>query len=290
MNPLQDRVICIVGASSGIGRATAVECARSGMRVVVAARRVDRLEQLASELSAQGSEALAVQCDVGNDADAGMLMARSIERFGHVDAVLANAGYGHEGSIVDLTDEALRRIFEVNFFGTVRVTRAAVEAFRRRGQGHLLITSSCLSRFTLPYFAAYSATKAAQTHLARALSLELKQEGINVSVIHPITTRTEFFDTASDVAGTDRRGIPNHSPKLFVQPPERVARAIVKCLRKPTPEVWTSHITRLAAGAMVAFPSFHDFCCRRELAHRRSAKTPGETAPPIDAIHENSTS
>ncbi len=290
MNPLQDRVICIVGASSGIGRATAVECARSGMRVVVAARRVDRLEQLASELSAQGSEALAVQCDVGNDADAGMLLARSIERFGRVDAVLANAGYGHEGSIVDLTDEALRRIFEVNFFGTVRVTRAAVEAFRRRGQGHLLITSSCLSRFTLPYFAAYSATKAAQTHLARALSLELKQEGINVSVIHPITTRTEFFDTASDVAGTDRRGIPKHSPKLFVQPPERVARAIVKCLRKPTPEVWTSHITRLAAGAMVAFPSFHDFCCRRELAHRRLGKTPGETAPPIDAIHENPTS
>ncbi len=287
MKSLQNRVICIVGASSGIGRATAVACAQAGMRVVIAARRLDRLEELAAELTSQGGEALAVQCDIADESATEALLEQCIARFGAVDAVLANAGYGHEGSIVDLSDEALRRIFEVNFFGTVRVTRAAVEAFRKRGQGHLLITSSCLSRFTLPYFAAYSATKAAQTHLARALRLELESEGIDVSVIHPITTRTEFFDTASDVAGMQRRGIPKHSPKLFVQTPERVAKAIVKCLRRPTSEVWTSHITRLVAGAMVAFPSFHDFCCRRELAHRNAGDPPGETTPRIEAIGEN---
>lgn len=290
MKSLQDRVICIVGASSGIGRATAIQCAQAGMRVVVAARRLDRLEELVSELNGAGRQALAVQCDIANEADSQSLIDQCVDRFGRVDAVLANAGYGHEGSIVDLSDQALRQIFEVNFFGTVRVTRAAVATFRKQGQGHLLITSSCLSRFTLPYFSAYSATKAAQTHLARALRLELEHEGIEVSVVHPITTRTEFFDTASDVAGERRRGIPRHTPKLFVQTPERVARAIVKCLQKPSPEVWTSHITRLVAGAMVAFPAFHDFCCRRELAHRNTGNEPGDVAPPIDALGENTAS
>lgn len=290
MNSLQDRVICIVGASSGIGRATAIQCAQAGMRVVVAARRLDRLDELVHELNGAGREAMAVACDIANEADSQSLIDQSVDRFGRVDAVLANAGYGHEGSIVDLSDQALRQIFEVNFFGTVRVTRAAVALFRKQGHGHLLITSSCLSRFTLPYFSAYSATKAAQTHLARALRLELEHEGIEVSVVHPITTRTEFFDTASDVAGERRRGIPKHTPRLFVQTPERVARAIVKCLRKPTPEVWTSHITRLVAGAMVAFPSFHDFCCRRELPHRNTGQAPGDVTPPIDALGENTAS
>jgi len=290
MNSLQDRVICIVGASSGIGRAVAIQCAQAGMRVVVAARRLDRLEELARELNGAGRQALAVACDIANEADSQSLIDQCVDRFGRVDAVLANAGYLHEGSIVDLSDQALRQIFEVNFFGTVRVARAAVAAFRRQSQGHLLITSSCLSRFTLPYFSAYSATKAAQTHMARALRLELEHEGIEVSVIHPITTRTEFFDTASDVAGERRRGIPKHTPRLLVQTPERVARAIVKCLRKPTPEVWTSHITRLAAGAMVAFPAFHDFCCRRELTHRKTGNEPEEVAPPVNVPGENTAS
>lgn len=266
MRDLRDRVICIVGASSGIGRATALACAQAGMNVAVAARRIDLLESLAREIESHGRVALPVACDVQFDADVSALIERCLEHFGRLDAVLANSGYGHQGCVVDLTDESLRRIFEVNFFGTVRVAREAVRAFRASGRGHLMITSSCLSRFTLPYFGAYSATKAAQTQVARSLRLELQREGIDVSVIHPITTMTEFHDASADVSGIRRRGVPRHAPRLFVQPPERVARAIVRCLRRPRAEVWTSHITRLVAGAMVAFPRFHDFCLRKELA------------------------
>lgn len=289
MKTLRDQVICIVGASSGIGRATALECARAGMHVAVAARRSERLEELVGVIRGEGGDALAIRCDIAQEADTATLMERCVNHFGRVDAVLANAGYGHEGSMVDLPEDALRRIFEVNFFGTVCVAREAVSVFRQQRRGHLLITSSCLSRFTLPYFSAYSATKAAQTHLARALRLELEPQGIDVSVVHPITTRTEFFDVASDAAGSPRRGIPRHSPKLFVQPPERVARAIVRCLRKPTAEVWTSHITRLVAGAMVAFPAFHDFCCRRELAHRAADESGATPRTDGQAGHENPT-
>lgn len=285
MSELRDRVICIVGASSGIGRATAIECARAGMHVVVAARRLDRLESLAQEVESRGGSALPVACDVQSDEDVAVLFERCMERFGRLDAVIANAGYGHEGSVIELPDEALRGIFEVNFFGTVRVARQAVRIFRRQNRGHLLITSSCLSRFTLPYFAAYSATKAAQTQVGRSLRLELAGEGIEVSVIHPITTTTEFFDAAADASGEARRGVPAHAPRLFVQPPERVARAIVRCLRRPRAEVWTSHITRLVAGAMVAFPRFHDFCMRREVALRaaRLSADALETTPEVAA-------
>jgi len=268
MNDLRDRVICIVGASSGIGHATALECAKAGMHVAVAARRIDRLETLARAIESEGTSALPITCDVLSDAEVAAAIDQCVERFGRLDAVIANAGYGHEGCVVDLADESLRRIFEVNFFGTVRVAREAVRVFRRQQRGHLLITSSCLSRFTLPYYAAYSATKAAQTQVARSLRLELLREQIDVSVIHPITTTTEFHDASADASGTSRRGVPKHAPRMFVQPPERVARAIVRCLRRPRAEVWTSHITRLVAGAMVAFPRFHDFCTRRELALR----------------------
>ena len=126
--------------------------------------------------------------------------------------------------------------------------------------GHLLMCSSCLAKFTLIGYAVYSATKASQNLVCRSLRHELRPHGIEVASVHPITTRTAFFERSQTSAGkpvpTDP--VPGHAPRLFVQPPERVARAVVRCLRRPRPEVWTSTIVRLTSAAMTAFPGFAD--------------------------------
>ena len=127
------------------------------------------------------------------------------------------------------------------------------------------MTSSAVAKFTLVNFGAYSATKAAQNHVCRALRLELHPHGIEVSSVHPITTRTGFFRRADEYVGQPTEpALPfGRAPAWFTQPPERVAEAIVRCLRRPRPEVWTSFTTRLAAGLMTAFPRMADVIGRR---------------------------
>jgi len=152
-----------------------------------------------------------------------------------------------------------------------RFREAAKRLISDQRPGHLLMCSSCLAKFTLPFFSAYSATKAAQNHFCRAMRLELARYKIEVSSVHPITTTTEFFEVSNQLSGKadNTSTVPDHASKMFVQPPERVARAIVRCLRNPRPEVWTSHIVRSVAGVMTAFPRFFDLVVRKQAKGRR---------------------
>ena len=180
---------------------------------------------------------------------------------GGLDTVFANAGYATSKRVVDETEEELRRIFEVNFFASVDLLRAAARRLlAAKRPGHLLMCSSCVSKFALPKTASYAATKAAQNSICSAMRLEHRTDGIYVSSVHPITTRTEFFEVSARLSGKKppEGGAPAHSPRLFTQPPERVARAVVRCLRRPRPEVWTSHIVRTVAAAVTMFPRLGD--------------------------------
>lgn len=253
---LRGKPIVITGASSGIGLATAFACAQAGMPVILAARRLDRLREAEATIINQGGKAVALVCDVAKDYDCTRLINESCARFGPIYAVFANAGFGFECGIEHSTPEQLREIFEVNFWGTVRLYHAALPVLRARGDGHLLACSSCLSKIAMPYFGAYSATKAAQDHISRAMRLELAGSGIYVSSVHPIRTRTEFFDE------TDRRSDPTGQTMrkrlAIMQPPERVADAVVACLRRPRGEVWTSTSMRTAMGLATIFPRTAD--------------------------------
>ncbi len=269
---LTDQVIIITGASSGIGAATAIECAKAGMDTVLNARRADRLEQVAAQIRDLGRHAKIV---VGSVTDGGMteqMLDAAQDAFGRFDVVFANAGYGFERSVVQMDDQELRQIFDVNFFASFDLLRhAARRLLDAERSGHLLMCSSCLAKFTLPFFSAYSATKAAQNHFCRAMRLELARYNIEVSSVHPITTTTEFFEVSKQLSGqaNNTSNVPDHASKMFVQTPERVARAIVRCLRKPRPEVWTSHIVRSVAGVMTAFPRFFDLVVRKQAKGRR---------------------
>ncbi len=269
---LTDQVIIITGASSGIGAATAIECAKVGMDTVLNARRADRLEQVADTVRQCGRKAEIVVGDVAAEGMSQRMLDAAQDAFGRFDVVFANAGYGFERSVVHMGDQELRQIFDVNFFASFELIReAAKRLINEQRPGHLLMCSSCLAKFTLPFYSAYSATKAAQNHFCRAMRLELARCNIEVSSVHPITTTTEFFEVSNQLSGkaNNTSTVPDHASKMFVQTPETVARAIVRCLRTPRPEVWTSHIVRSVAGMMTAFPWFFDLVVRKQAKGRR---------------------
>jgi short-subunit dehydrogenase len=225
-------VVAITGASAGIGRATAIRVARDGAAVAICARRSDRLEETAEAVRQAGGTALAVVADVTRDADMRAFVEQTVTRFGRLDAMLCNAGYGIYGSIDQIPPGEMQRVMDVNYLGTYHAARAAMEAFRPQQRGHLLIVSSVVGKRGIPYMGAYAATKFAQVGLAECMRAELRGSGIHVSVVFPISTETEFFEVMTKRSGfATRAGGPRQSAA-------DVAEAIARGLRNPTPEIY----------------------------------------------------
>ncbi len=255
---LRGKSVAITGASSGIGAATAVACADAGMKVALFARRAEKLDEVKGRIEGAGGNAIVVVGSVDSDADCRRLLDETLSSFGTLDAVIANAGYGAEAPVWSMDEDDIRAMFETNFYGSLRVVRPAAEMMRTGGGGHVMLVSSCLSKIGIPRYAAYCATKAAQDHFARAMRHELTADGVAVSSVHPIGTRTEFFDEAAK-RSDGGASLLERGTERFMQPPERVARAIVKRLRKGKGgEVWTSLPTRLALGLATAMPGTAD--------------------------------
>lgn len=261
---LQGKPILITGASSGIGRETALFCARAGMPVVLAARRTDKLNDAVAQINREGGRAIAVPLNVDDPAACVAAVDRCVSEFGSIYAVFANAGYGFEAAVHETTDQMMRAIFETNFYGTLNIVNPAIEHMKKARSGHVLICSSCLAKFAVPYYAAYSATKAAQNHIGRAMNIELRPFGIRTSTVHPIGTRTEFFDTAAKNSHADTT-MSEHTPKAFMQKSSTVAKAVVRCLRRPRPEVWTSIPVHLGMSMATFVPRISDYFLARML-------------------------
>jgi NADP-dependent 3-hydroxy acid dehydrogenase YdfG len=187
-----DPVFLITGASSGIGEATARCASEAGYRVVLAARRLERLEGLAEELG--GAErALAVRCDVTEWADQEALVASALEAFGRVDVAMANAGFGATRSFEAETPEHWKEMVLTNVYGVALTIRAAFPALKE-SRGHLILVSSVAGRRALPG-SLYAATKWAVTAMGEAARLELNGTGVRVTLIEPGMVETPFFDT-----------------------------------------------------------------------------------------------
>jgi uncharacterized protein len=265
---LINKLIVITGASSGIGAATALACARAGMDTVLAARRVEKLDEVARQIEALGRRAFVVACDVTKDDDVKQLFEKSWETFGRLDAAFANAGYGVFGAVLDTDLQTHRDIFETNYYGTLRTLQAATPYLRQTDAGlkHLFICSSVASEIGVPQFGAYCATKAAQDSIAGAMRAELADEGITVTSVHPVGTTTEFGDQAR-AQSTDKRAAKHGSntPKAITQSAEHVANTIVRALRKPKPEVWPSPLARFAAALTTASPRLASWIMRRHM-------------------------
>ena len=185
----------ITGASSGIGAATARTAAGS-YRLVLAARRLEELEALAAELGGE-ERALAVRCDVTEWDQVEAMAAAALDRFGRIDVVFANAGFGATRGFLEESVEHWRSMVLTNVYGAALTIRATLPHLLERGDGHFLITSSVAGRRALPG-SLYSATKWAATAIGEALRAELRQmhenKGIKVTLIEPGMVDTDFFD------------------------------------------------------------------------------------------------
>ena len=252
-------VAVITGASSGIGRATAEAFAAAGYDLVLGARRLALLQQVAAEVhNRSGAEAAAVACDVHSAADVQRLVDTAMERFGRLDVLVANAGAGLYGRIEDTSDEDFRDLLDTNVLGVVRSVRAAMPVMRRQGRGHIVIVGSVVGKRAWPLHGAYAASKFALTGLAQSLRAELAGSGVTASLVLPMTTRTEFFSAA-------RAPSPRYQsqPRGMVQSPETVARVILRSVDHPAAEVYTFAPMRLALWLAGAFPVLPELAARR---------------------------
>jgi short-subunit dehydrogenase len=252
------RVVAITGASAGIGRATALRLARNGDAVAICARRRDQLEAVASEITAGGGQALAVVADVTSAADMDDFVAQTIAKFGRLDVMICNAGFGIAGAIDEITPDQMQRLMDVNYTGTYHATRAVLPWFRRQGAGHVIIVSSIVGKRGVPYMGAYSATKFAQVGLAECLRAELAGTGIHVSVVYPVSTETEFFDVMSRETGTEVTKA--FGPRQSV---DQVADAIARGIERPVPEIFPHFKSRALVILNALAPGFTDRIVKR---------------------------
>ena len=238
----QDKVVVVTGASSGIGRETALAFARAGARVILAARNETKLQEVAEEIARGTGRALPVPTDVTKDEDVHRLFRTATDQFGRLDILINNTGIGLRATVVETRIEDAQRVMDVNFFGALRCIQAALPLMKRQEQvnrraprAQIVNIGSILSVVATPRNSLYSASKFALRALSDALRVELKSEAIDVILVMPGYTDTPFFDNLIRYAG------PPRVSSLKGQRPGTVARAILRaCARRKREVVLTA--------------------------------------------------
>jgi NAD(P)-dependent dehydrogenase (short-subunit alcohol dehydrogenase family) len=256
--PLSDQVIVVGGGSYGLGRAIAGEAARNGARVVVGARTTEALAGSLADIEAAGSEGLTVETDVSERDQVDRLVAAAVERFGRIDTYVANAMVTVYSEAHLLEDDELRRVFDVNFFGSVYGYWASLPHLRDT-EGTFVQIASALSYRGIPLQAAYCATKAALRAFFESARLELQKErtGVDVCVVLPGAINTPQFDRARQRMGFQPQPV---SP---IYQPEPFAAAVVRCCERPERELPVGWGAQKAIWGQKLSPRTADFVLRR---------------------------
>jgi NAD(P)-dependent dehydrogenase (short-subunit alcohol dehydrogenase family) len=256
---LRGAVVAVTGASAGIGRETVLAFARAGARVAAAARRLERLDALAAEVRALGVDVHVMKVDVSDEAEVHRFVAATVERFGRLDVLVNNAGYGVRGRVEETPSAVYERLMRVNYLGTVYGCQAAIPVMRAQQAGVIINVSSIVGQRSLPTGGAYAATKAAQISLTEALRVELRGSGVHACTVHPIGTETEFGEVAARESGDDTVNAPV-GPQ---QSARTVAEAIVRCARHPRPEVYPYPLSRGIVWLSALAPGLVDWLAYR---------------------------
>jgi NADP-dependent 3-hydroxy acid dehydrogenase YdfG len=229
MTGIEGKVVAITGASSGIGEATALLLSGRGAKLVLGARRLDRLEALGARITEAAGEAVFARTDVRRRDDVAALVNLASECFGKLDVLVKNAGIGPISPLDDLRVEEWEDMIDINIKGVLYGIAAALPAFRKQGFGHFVNTASTAGLITRPAMAVYSGTKFA----VRAISEGLRQEAgdkLRVTIITPGFVRTDFIETVNNPAV---RAQLEEARDKFAIPPDAIARAIVFAIEQP---------------------------------------------------------
>jgi short-subunit dehydrogenase len=229
---IKGNVVIVTGASSGIGEATAREFGREGAKVVLTARRRDRLEALAQEIHNMrtGAETLVVQADLSRLEDIESLITQTMDTFRRIDVLVNNAGFGRLDWLENLDPEKdIKAQFDVNVLGLVQTTRQALPVMIQQRAGHIINMCSIAGLIATPTYTIYAASKHAVHGFSEALRREVKPWGIDVSLIYPGGVTTTEFGQQSGF----KRKTQTTTPKVLLSSAEEVGRAVVQLVRRP---------------------------------------------------------
>lgn len=247
MPALNRQVVIVTGASSGIGEAVARRLGRGGARVVITARRQDRLDALARELDPTGASVLAVAGDITSEEDRWKLVESAQAKFGRIDALVNNAGYGTRGPVEAVPVELVRKNYETNVFSLIALTQLVLPQMRARGSGCIVNIGSVAGRIARPLSSIYDSTKHALEAITDGLRGELKPFGVRVSLIRPGFILTEFIEAANAVSADVIAHAGAYAPyykgyhegttrlRAFAGQPDDIARLVEKALVSDNP-------------------------------------------------------
>ena len=248
-------VLIVTGASSGIGAAVAKQFAREGYRVVLAARRIERLESMADEIEAGGGQALVVQTDLFQFEDIQNLVAATISQYGQVDVLVNNAGFGRLKWLEQLDPaKDIQAQLQINLTATILVAREVLPHMIERRSGHIINMASLGGFVATPTYTTYSASKFGVRGFTEALRREVGVYGIHVTGVYPGGVRTEF----KEHTGTDRK-TGRTTPASLRLEPEDVAQAILKVVDHPRRTVILPWQMRFVVWANSHFPGIVDW-------------------------------
>jgi short-subunit dehydrogenase len=247
---IDGKVIIITGASSGIGRAAAVALGRERARLVLVARRESRLKELEAEIK---GDTLSLPLDLRDQRQVEQMIRSTMDRYGRIDVLINNAAFGFLGTVESTTPSVVREIFDLNFEAPLLACQLAIPIMRAQGGGHIINISSVVGKRGLPLIGIYCATKFALNGITESLRIEVKRSNIDVSIISPAATRTEFGEHVRRGNFTQR-----YNPVGGVQSAEEVAASIVRCIKDPKVEVFPNRLSRLLAWGNALVPSVVD--------------------------------
>jgi len=227
---MEDKVVIITGASSGIGEATAVMLAERGAKVVLGARGLNRLEALARRIEATGGEVAYAQTDVRRREELTSLVSLALDRYGQLDVLINNAGIMPVSPLDDLRVEDWENMIDINIKGVLYGIAAALPVFRKQGFGHFVNTASTAGHKTVPNQSVYSATKFAVRAISEGLRMEAGEK-LRVTIISPGFVNTNF---AEGVTNPEVKTQLENARDKFALPPEAIAGAIVFAIEQPS--------------------------------------------------------
>ncbi len=269
LKPLDQQVMVITGASSGIGLATALAAARQGASLVLAARSKDTLDDIAALIAEEGGQAVAVEADVGERADVERIAAVAIERFGRIDTWVNDAGVSIYGRLDEVADEDSERLFKTNFWGVVHGSLVALPHLRQSG-GALINIGSEVSEAAVPLQGIYSASKHAVKGFTDALRIELDADGapVSVTLVQPTAVDTPYPEHAGNYLSQEPK-----LPSPLIEP-EKVAAAILDAATDPIQNVKVGAMAVLNTTVAKLLPSLGEAMARMQIGRQQRNEAP----------------
>jgi len=263
-NIFKDKIVIVTGASSGIGLATAKEFARHGSKVVLAARSADKLAEIETEMRVLGFEVISCPTDVSKEEECRRLIEKTVEKYGTINILINNAGISMRALFVDLDISVIRRLMDVNFWGTVYCTKYAIP-YILANRGSIVGVSSVAGFHGLPGRTGYSASKFAIHGFLETIRIENLRKHLHVMIIAPGFTSSEVRKHALLADGSEQGNSPREEGRMMT--PEHVARGILKGIRKKKRNKILTIAGQLTALFQRIVPTFVDYMYYREMAH-----------------------